>query len=297
MKRLLLLLGLFSACAFAQTNTCQFSFNFTQATGFTSQPAPTAFDNRLKGCNAFTLNYQATGLSAVNVTLQSAGGANTAGAFAAYSGTTVTGANPSTSTTGTQATFAGYVGWLRVLVSGTPSGATWSITGVVYGSLTGGSGSTGSTPTECLIPGASACYVQGANTNETPPTGNPVLRGNFDGTNVTRDISCIFQAVTFLAPGTTGKIATNSAGGKKIKICHVHETSGTTSANVVIRSGTSLQCATGTTNLDGYIGVTGLAMDFSSLAPLKANAVNDDICMDFSTSVTATITVIYAEIP
>lgn len=83
------------------------------------------------------MNYQATGLSAVNVQLNSATGAAAPGAFAAYSGTTITGTNPLVSLTGSQATFSGYVGWLQVAVTGTPTGATWRIQGTVYGSQTG----------------------------------------------------------------------------------------------------------------------------------------------------------------
>lgn len=296
MKSLVLSLCLFAGVGLAQTNTCQFSFNFNQKTGFTFQPQPTPFDNRLKGCNFFTLNYQATGLSAVSVELDSASGAQTAGSFAAYSGTVSTGVNPSTNTTGTQATFKGYVGWLRVLVAGTPTGSTWTITGTVYGSLTGGSGSGSSTPVECLQPHAGSCYVQGGDATATPPLANPIATGNFDGTNVASDFSCIFQAVTFVAPGTTAKIITNTGTGKRIKICHIHETSGSTSANITIRSGTSLQCAAGTTSIDGLIGTSGFVFDYGPKSSLKAANANDDVCMDFSVSITATILVIYAEI-
>jgi hypothetical protein len=297
MKRVLFAFALFAAVAFGQTGTCSFTFLFTQATGFTSQPAPTAFDNRLKGCNAFTLNYQAIGLSAVTVQLNSATGATSQGTFGAYSGTTSSGANPSTNTTGTQATFTGYVGWLQVAVTGTPTGTTWRIQGTVYGAQTGGAGTLGpSTPIECLLPGAASCYTQGADANGAPPTGRPNLSASFDGTNVRDDMACIFQAVTILAPGTTGKIATNTAGGKKIKLCHVHETSGATTATVVIRSGTSLQCAVGTTTIDGAVTTAGFVFDYGPQSPLSANAANDDICMDFSGSVTATILAIWAEI-
>lgn len=179
--RLLAGLLLISGGLFAQTSTCQFSFTFTQATGFGSQPSPTTFDNRLKGCNAFTLNYQATGLSAVNVLLESAGGAGTSGTFGTYSGSVAGGANPSTSTTGTQALFTGYVGWLRVTVTGTPSSGTWRIIGTVYGAQTGGAGS--STGAVCAASGTGACFVQGAGADGAATVGNPVLIGGTDGTN------------------------------------------------------------------------------------------------------------------
>ena len=331
MKRLLFLSALFSSAVFGQTNLCSFNFLFDQNTGFVSQPSPTAFDNRLKGCNSFTMTYQAIGLSAVNVQLNSATGAATQGTFGAYSGTTFSGTNPLTSTTGDQAVFTGYVGWLQVAVTGTPSGATWRIQGTVTGSQTG----VGPAVSNTSCPAATPCQVnvkqvggtatdtnsgnksagtervvladdqplgttiavktQGFDAASSPPTKNPNLGASFDGTNVRTNLACIMQAVTVLAPGTTGKIITNTGGGKKAKICHVHETSGTTSANVTIRSGTGSQCAAGTSTIDGIIGTTGFAFDFGPQSPLSGTAANDDICMDFSTSVTATILVIYTE--
>lgn len=123
-----------------------------------------------------------------------------------------------------------------------------------------------------------------------------VLPDIFNGATNDRQFSCMFQALTILAPGTTGKIVVNTGTGKTVKICHVHETSGSTMANVTIRSGTGAQCAAGTTTIDGYIGTPGFVMDFSPLSPLKAANPNDDVCMDFDSSLTATILVIYAEI-
>lgn len=190
MRHLLILLSVFTGTVFAQgTNTCQFPFNFNQQTGFTSQPSPTAFDNRLRGCNSFTLDYQVIGLSVVSVTLQSAGGPNTGGSFGTYSGTVTSGANPSTSiaAAGGEAVFAGYVGWLRVLVTGTPTGTAWSITGTVYGSQTGYAPST--SIKSCTSAAAASCFVQGAAAAGGAVAGFPVLIAGKDGAGNAQDVA------------------------------------------------------------------------------------------------------------
>lgn len=351
MKRLLVLSMLFGGALFGQTATCQFSFNFNQATGFTSQPSPNGYDNRLKGCNAFTLNYQTAGLSAVSVQLDSAGGAGTAGSWAAYSGTVLTGANPSTNTAGTQATFSGYVGWLRVTVNGTPTGSTWSITGVVYGAQTGGAGGA-ATGGSCTVPGAASCYVQGPNADGATATGFPLSVGGVDAGGVSRHFStntngvqamgqastgadgvgntnqaqivegqgatagplqtvpsyfngatwdralvCNKQQFTNVSAASSARIVTNSATGKRVKICHMHETTGATLADITVQSGTGSVCGTGTATIDGFTGQTAVVIDYSPFSPLNANAVNDDICLSFSVSLTGTVEVIYAETP
>lgn len=124
-----------------QTPDCVKVFQFTSSGQFS-----TTIDNRQQGCtDKWTVAYQSTGFSAVSLTFESASGAVSSGTFSAFSGSTVTGSNPMTSTSGTVSTFSGYAGWLRVkLTSATGSG---TLTGVLYGYKTnlGGGGGTGGT--------------------------------------------------------------------------------------------------------------------------------------------------------
>ena len=82
--------------------------------------------------------------------------------------------------------------------------------------------------------------------------------------------------------------------GKTTKICHIHSSS-LVNTNLTITSGTGAGCNMGTATIDGYINVSSLAMDFSPLSPLKANAVGDDICYTFSPGGVIDLTVIYAQ--
>jgi len=152
-----------------------------------------------------------------------------------------------------------------------------------------------------LIPANAALVgADGISNTEQSPTGAAaaplyyrILPMIYNGTTNDRQFSCLFQAVSIVAPGTTGQLILGSMG-KTTKICHYHLSS-SGSVNVVINSGTGTNCGAGTVQIDGYAAVTTFAMDFSPLSPLKAAAAGDDVCFNLSASVTATLTAIYAQ--
>lgn len=70
-------------------------------------PGGNGFDNRVTGCQTYTLQYVATASSGslTGITFQAAGGAAVPGTFSAFGGTVSTGINPNTSNTGAISTF------------------------------------------------------------------------------------------------------------------------------------------------------------------------------------------------
>lgn len=151
---------------------------------------------------------------------------------------------------------------------------------------------------------ASFAGADGISDTQLSPTGAGgvqlfprILPYIFNGTTNDRQFDCIFQAIAVVAPGTTGVIITGTAA-KTTKICHMHMSTTATGSTLTITSGTGSTCGTGTATIDAYVaGVTAFAMDYSPLAPLKANAAADDICYTFSPgNITADIVVVYAKI-
>lgn len=125
LRNLLLLSVAFSGIAAAQTPDCLIQFQFT-ATGNS-----TAVNNRQAGCNKWIVAYQSSGFSAISLVFQSADGAVSAGTYGNFSGTTDSGANPATNTTGAYSTFTGYVGFARMRLNSVTG--TGTVTGVLYG--------------------------------------------------------------------------------------------------------------------------------------------------------------------
>ena len=114
---------------------CFIPFTLTAAGNF---PAATANngpgDNRQKGCAAWTLMYQNTGMTAVTVTLQSGSSTSTTVTFGGFAGTISMGfANPIVSDTGGSlqaVNGTADISWVRVNVAATGTG---TLTGVLYG--------------------------------------------------------------------------------------------------------------------------------------------------------------------
>jgi len=102
--------------------------NFTA----TASGALAALNNLNGACFNWTMSYSSTGFSGVSIQFESApDNAGVAGAFVAFAGTLLTGANPSTLTTSNVSSFLGYYPWLRINVTSvTGSGL---ITGQIYG--------------------------------------------------------------------------------------------------------------------------------------------------------------------
>ena len=140
------------------------------------------------------------------------------------------------------------------------------------------------------VANTTAYTVMGQGSVAAPIANMPYM---FNSATWDRQFACTFQAVYILAPGTTGVMITGVMG-KNTKICHIHASS-LVNTNLTITSGTGAVCNMGTATIDGYINVSSIAMDFSPLSPLKANAVGDDICYTFSPGGIIDLTVIYAQ--
>lgn len=115
-----------------------YSFRFTNIPGeptdgkavFAISGATATIDliNKNNTCTAWSFQYDSEGLSALSISLQSAPssavGFNSPGTYSTFGGTTVTGSNPSTTTTSAQFTATGYFPFLRInLASSTGVGS------------------------------------------------------------------------------------------------------------------------------------------------------------------------------
>ena len=179
-------------------------------------PGGNGFDNRVIGCQTYTLQYVATATSGslTGITFQAAGGAATPGTFSAFPGTVSTGINPNTSNTGAISTFSTGCtsssactianAWLNVLITrGTFVG---TIQLVVYGwkngsaKAGGGGGGGGGGPTiagtvnqitatgaGCTNPSTATCTIALANNTVLP--GNPSTPGTMTAVGFISDES------------------------------------------------------------------------------------------------------------
>lgn len=210
MKKLLmifLVLVVMALPSLAQGNpTCQITVG-----PWTDTNATTIFYNGANTqCAYWILTYQVTGFSAVSIEVDSALGTSSGpGAFGLFSGTTVSGSNPSTSVacatvTNCTLVLSGVVGWYRV--SFTSHSGSGTIQGTLQGykaytalggnTPVGGSGCPGTSVTPCVVDGVTAAG--------SPPTTAPVLVAGQDGTNIRTlktDATGVQQAV---GPGATG---------------------------------------------------------------------------------------------
>lgn len=209
MKKILLLLCVSMVGALAQAPNCSLSFGPWTTSNETNIQANTSVANQ---CAYWILSYQVTGSPTISIQFEGATGVTqpATASFAAFQGSTVSGSNPSTSTTCSTVTncvavFTGYIPWYRVTM--TLSGAG-TVSGVLQGyktyQTTGGNtpssgGCAGTVATPCVVAGpVTAGSAVGA-------TG-PVQVSGSDGTNVRRiltDTSGRQIAVGAAASGAT----------------------------------------------------------------------------------------------
>ena len=179
MKRFFLVFAslFLASVAMAQVPNCQINFSWS------TPNASTIGDNRTTGCSYWVLTYQITGFTGVSIEFDSAVGGSAPGTFGTFSGTTVSGSNPSTSVvcaTVTNCTFvaSGAVGWYRVkLGSVTGSGTIQgTLQGYKAGVVLGGNSASPACPNPCPVEGVTA--------SGSPPTVPPLPVAGFDGTNL-----------------------------------------------------------------------------------------------------------------
>jgi hypothetical protein len=140
LRNIFYLWALLIAPLHAQSSTliqpdCFIPFTFTAAGNYpVTATANGPGDNRQKGCAAWTLMYQSTGMTGVSVTLQSGSSVNTTVSFGSFAGTISTGfVNPIVSNTGGSlqaVNGTADISWVRVNVAATGTG---TLTGVLYG--------------------------------------------------------------------------------------------------------------------------------------------------------------------
>lgn len=133
---------------------CSFTYEFTNAPGqyidglvTLNVPSSTGLiDNRSRVCTYWSFVYSSTGFSALTLTLQS----STDGAtWSTFGGTTVSGSNPSTSTTVSTYTASGFYPYLRISLSGVSG--VGSLKTTLNGWLSQSSAISVGTPTPCRL--------------------------------------------------------------------------------------------------------------------------------------------------
>ncbi len=215
------------------------------------------FDNRFTACTNWALTYVGNGFTGFNVTLQSTtdqNGVPNALGWVAFAGTTTSGTNPLTAITYGQATFAGYVPWTRI-----------AITGIV------GAGS-----------------VQGILIGWVDRTVNLVTPA--PGPGIIVNTGCPLQApITMTGAGATQIVA--ASGTAIVKICELYW-SGASAVDVKIVRGTGVDCGTGTTDVTGLLrSVSSVAI--GSANGIKGTAGNA-ICLSQSGAINSGGIVLYA---
>jgi hypothetical protein len=217
MKKLILLFLVFASLAAAQqvAPNCQITFNFADVNN------SGAFFNGTTLCSYWVLTYQTTGYTAVSVELDSAAGTQAGpGSFGLFTGTTITGFNPSTSVscgTGSNCTavFSGVVGWYRVAFTSHSGNGTIQGTLQGYKVYQGLGGLVPSTGSGCAGTTSTPCVVAGAVASGSAPTLDPVPVAGFDGTdvqNLKTDTSGRQQIVGAAAAGA-------AVAGNPVQVC------------------------------------------------------------------------------
>lgn len=288
----------------------------------------TGFDNRTLGCQTYTFQYTATATSGTLTSLdfQAANGAVSAGSFSTWGGTVDTGINPNTSSvTGTTTFSTGCAsamecnvvnGWVKILL--TRNNFVGHITGVLYGYRTGssggggGGGGGGGCPDPCPVTQDTVPWVDqvtGTSTALADTVSNTVPLQNagasasgqrtfpvvFNGTTWDRSFYCPLSAAITLSSATDAVIVPLTSS-VTTRVCSIIFSSGVTSADVTIRQGTGTTCGTSQVALSGaFSAVTGLALDFYPVASLRTTVAARDVCLHFSTAVTAGGIVTYAQ--
>lgn len=167
-----------------QQPDCQQFFSLTIATSSAS------YDNRFNGCTFWTASYGSRGFSALTFAVQSASNAtgDIPGSFGTFSGTVLTGNNPSTVITQAYTELVGFNPWVRVNLSGLTG--MGSVQGTLYGwklrPANSSSGGGCSDPCTVIQPTAANlnATVVGAGTAGTPNVGVVTIQGISSGTAV-----------------------------------------------------------------------------------------------------------------
>lgn len=301
-----------ASCAFAQAPQqapdCGPWYLPTTSTDATSTVALNgAGDNRAIGCDTWTVMYQSTGFGAVSLEFQSAPGVTAIGAWGAFAGSTVTGANPMVSTSGGTSTFSNptnvAIAFVRLNADVTGVG---TLSAVFYGYRTGssgggGGGGGGGCTNPCVVIGPEA---PGAAATEDPVQVSGVNEGG-DVTRILTDDNGRTQTTALETCPNTLRVNVAATGptevipltaGQTIRVCNF--TVAVDAGGLIDMSfvyGTGVACGTGTTTIAGpYDQITYFGPTFSQGAPLTIPAGNA-LCLTNSAATAITGVVIYAK--
>lgn len=287
MKRLIFLLGLIVAAgdvAKAQAPNppdCVLNFSFT-ASGVSGD-----FKNTTVGCVTWTVNYQATStgtISSLSLAFQSANGAVTPGSFGSYAGTTSTGANPATNTTGEISTFANgtqIISWVRMSLTLSATGST-TVNGVLYGYRTGNSGGGGGGGSGCTGTVATPCQIGVDNAGTSLPALGDATGKILNGAYPT------IAAVALSNSGLTSIIAHSAS--LTTTVAH-YSVSFASLVSFQLEYGTGTNCGTGTTALTGvYQPLLAIAIDTPFIVP-----AGKDLCVNLGSSITGGGAIVYSQ--
>jgi hypothetical protein len=334
--KLALLLLLSGASLLAQNTTvtpdCQFFFTFTANGNLPTNGYPNYPASGINGggvCTDWVVSYTAFNVvGSPSLLFQSAPSATatTPGTWVTYIGTTLSGINPNTSTTGAQSAFANETvatPFVRMNLTGLTSG---TISGVVYGYKTGSSGgTTPSTGSGCPGTTGTPCVVVGPVAAGSPPTDAPVLMAGQDGTNTqtiatdtsgdvkvvgpsadgaalagppvrigasdgtdTRNVlSCVHTVIiNDSSSGNTQVIALS--GSTQVHICKMTLVTAS-QVNIQLTQGTGTNCATSNTNLSLlYQLVSTVAEDYAADLSYLVGVAGDAVCLDLGSAVQVT---------
>ncbi len=217
-------------------------------------------DNRQSGCVDWTVVSTTVGFATISLTFQEAPEAagGVPGAWGAFSGTVVDGANPLTAITVDSFRGNGYRAFVRVLLGGLAGAGT--VRGMVYGFRTSGAATSGI-----------VAQVEGEEATGAAATTNPLMEGLFnDAGTIEYGFVCDLSADFDITAGTTQIIAL--AAGDIIRVCHI-SVSWDAVVDFAIVEGTGANCGTGTNSLTGtYQDINAMTLDYTSRGALRGAA-------------------------
>jgi hypothetical protein len=289
LRKLALLLAAAAVSAMAQTPPVQPDCPLRQYT-FTATGTTTPINNITLGCTVWVVAYQATGFTAISLSLEAAYGTSTPISFTSWGGDIVNGVDPQivspgagvtrysdTSASMTAGYYASFVelNLASVMGSGTVVATIYGYKAGSAGNAGGGGGGSGGSGCPGTV--ATPCVTGGMNSA---------------GAAVT-DYVCDQNAPISISGSGLTQIVALSAG-KSIRLCRIFFSSSAQS-NVTIEQGTGSSCGTGTTALSGvFQNVLTLALDFTSRdAPVFG--AGTAFCLNFASSVTSGGWITYAQ--